>query len=724
MAYESQFLQIDFRISYLTCLGRTASKVQRVILCKDGCEGTRAFSHILFQMDRSLATLLRSLQSSQNADDAARLLPSATGLLSRLSNPLNITLLASQILANPLLYSKPVSLTHCRSVFSVFFTAALRFVETETSEKPQYDRSTLTRPAWTKAVIQGADDGSPRWRHTLLLGGLLLGFEGNGDVGLPSDLRKKIEIALTTATNLALQEKDGEDANNQHCVVFALNTVFPLLSDYNRAQVNYDLLLPELIESSYFSREGLEHGYWLGTIDADIRQVSRTKFNWNPKSPSAVRIQHIRSRILVTSLGPLSRLAAHSIQNIRDTNLLISTLSRLAEFSRNIALSWRQNKLSELEPSEEGDFLDDETRRTTFPELLQLLRNMMFSMVIALRAIAGSILTNSLLSSDSKAPTLAIQTLHILRDLYFISHRFGQHSSSQYTFVNYTAIDILNQFPIQSEAFLTSIRPPESGRIPAHPLDRLNDLFFLNIAEHFTLVLRPEANTDLLINTAMPYVTTNGDRRLNELYEAAHSVLLAVFAAPQNGIISAQHIPFYVETLSLGFPSSLTPRQFRLAIKSLMRVSAPFTPVASAMPHLQEIVLDIIRSRVSNASETLIKPSDPTLTESAVQASEKSVLVMCIIENLSFLPAPLLPEWLAIAAEQIHRLNDPVQRAECQIHFWEVLSSGEMDVERAAICVAWWTTHGGRELVLYGEDISDQSFQMSGALKEQSTSRL
>lgn len=431
-------------------------------------------------------------------------------------------------------------------------------------------------------------------------------------------------------------------------------------------------------------------------------------------------MQQIRSKVLVASLGPLSRLVAHSIENVRNTSLLTSVLSRLAEFSRNVALSWRQNKLSEIEPSEEGHFLDEETRQTTFPELLQLLRNIMFSLVISLRALAGRILTDAVLSSDAKAPTLAIQTLHILRDLYFISHRFGQHSSSQYTFVNYTAIDILNQFPIQAEAFLSSIRPPEIGTIPAHPLDRLNDLFFLNIAEHFTLVLRPEANTDLLINTAMPYVTINGDQRLNELYEAAHSVLLAVFAAPQNGSISAQYIPFYVETLLESFPASLTPRQFRLAIKSLMQVSAPYTLVANAMPHLQEIVLDMVKYRITYASETLIPPSDPALTESAAHDSEKAVLVTSMIENLNFLPAQLLPEWLVIAAEQVHKLKDPLQRDECQRRFWEVLSSGEMDVERAAICVAWWTSRGGREIVLYGDEMSDPPFQMSGALKEES----
>ncbi|KAK5079106.1 hypothetical protein LTR64_002473 [Lithohypha guttulata] len=671
-------------------------------------------------MDRSLATLLRSLQTSQHTDDAARLLPSATGLLSRLSNPLNVTLLASQLLANDLLYSNPIDLQSCRSVLSVFYTAALRLIEDQKNEQAQHSRSNLSQVEWTKAAIQGADNKSPRWRHLLLLGGLLLALDAQGHPDLPRDLRKKVEAALITATNLALQEKERSHANSQLCLVFVLNTVFPLLSDQQRASIQYDLLLPELVESAYFSREGLEHGYWLGTIDVDVVQVSRTQFHWDANSGSAQRIQAIKSRVLVNSLGPLSRLIAHSIENACDSGLLVAVLARLAEFSRNISLSWRQNKLSEVELSEEGDFLDNETRRTTLPELLQLLRNTMFSIIICLRAITGRIILDTVLSSDLKAPTLAVQTLHILRDFNFISHRFGQHSSSQYMFVNYTAIDILNQFPAQAESFLASIRSAEVGKIPAHPLDRLNDLFFLNISEHFTLTLRPEANRDLLISNALPYITAHGNRRLNEIYEAAHSLLLAVFAAPQNGAISSQYIPFYADTLLESFPSSLTPRQFKLAVKSLMQVAAPRASVAASLPQLQEIVLDVLRSRLPYAQETPLPLPDSSLAESDPTLSEKCVLLLAIIDNLSFLPVQILEEWLTVAAESLQSLKDMTQRSECQKRFWELLSGGEMDLERAAVCVAWWTNCGGRGLVLYGDELLDPHSQMSGALQIES----
>ena len=49
-------------------------------------------------------------------------------------------------------------------------------------------------------------------------------------------------------------------------------------------------------------------------------------------------------------------------------------------------------------------------------------------------------------------------------------------------------------------------------------------------------------------------------------------------------------------------------------------------------------------------------------------------------------------------------IHDSGMREHCIERFWEALSSGEMDVERAYYCVTWWSTKGGREMVLFGYD--------------------
>jgi len=648
--------------------------------------------------------------------DHCRLLPSATSLLSMLSNPLNITLLASHLLANDVLYSDPLDLGRCRQVFSVFYTAALRFIEDQQSPARESVRSSLHLSSWVRAVVQGADDKSPRWRHTLLIGAVLLALQSKGHEGLSADLRHKLEGALVTASNLALEQLNAAP-NGPLAVVFVLNHTFPILSGSHSARLNVNLLLPVLVDAAFFSREGLEHGYWLGLIDEDVRETKGKKFTWSSTSNSFCKVTEIKSRPFVSGLGALSRLISHSIDNVQDRALIVHVTDRIADFARNLAMSWRQNKLSEVEPVEEAQFLDPECLGRTLPVLLQLLRDSMFAIIITLRAILGRLLCDSLLAADGVAPGLATRCLRTLHDTHFISHRFGQTSTSQYIFVNFAAVDILNQYPAQAESFLSSIRPSEPGRVPAHPLDRLNDLFFLNTAEHFTLTLSSRVSEELLLNAAMPYVNPRGDDRLGEIYEAAHSVVLAVLAVPHNAEIAARHVPFYVETLLQSFPAPLTPRQFRLAIKSVVRIAAPPSPIAASMPLMQAIVLELLKERMDSAAEESLPPHPDVPVEAKTSSSEKAVLLLAIIDCLSFLPVPLLEEWLPMTAEQLRKIGNPAQRLLCQQRLWEVLSSGEMDVERAAVCVGWWNSRGGREHVLYGEPPDDPEFVMSGAIQ-------
>ena len=156
-----------------------------------------------------------------------------------------------------------------------------------------------------------------------------------------------------------------------------------------------------------------------------------------------------------------------------------------------------------------------------------------------------------------------MKSIHVLRNLFFVSSRIGQNSSSQYTFTLLAAVDILTQYPDIAENVLRSVQPAEIGQIPSHPLERCLDLFFLNFAEYFSLVLSPEANEELLISSASPYLASGGDPNLLEIFEAAHSVVLSVFAIPTNAKITAKHLPFYVDAL---FAVSVPLWGIRLAI--------------------------------------------------------------------------------------------------------------------------------------------------------------
>ncbi|KAJ5939411.1 hypothetical protein N7466_002545 [Penicillium verhagenii] len=660
--------------------------------------------------ERSLARLLRSLQSTSSFEDAAGLLPTATSFLSVLGNPLNLTLLASQLLSAPALWNHPVDLHACRKLLSVFNTAAIAVLQNDTTEEPRMPHGrnrSIEREAWVKAVVQGADDKSPRWRHIILLGGILLGFEGQNRQGLPWHIRTKLESALATASQLALEELDSEAGIDGHCVTMVLNYTFELLSDQQRQKINYDRLLPVMVRSTFLSSEGLEGGFFLGAIDEDVVEAPGKKFRWKADSMTFGYFSTISSRPLVSALGPLSRLISHAVENAQNPQLVAQTVDYIADFVRTLMVQWRQNKLSEVDVAEEKDFLDEESLQTTIPALWKVLRNCLYSVVIVLRAVLGRTINDPALAVHS-TPYLSMQSLHILRNLYFISSRTGQNGSSQQSFVFLAAIDILSQYPDLAENFLRSIKPSDLGQIPDHPVERCLDLFFLNVAEHFPLVLTPQANEELLLSAAFPYLAAGANSLLLEIFEAAHSVVLVVFAIPRNSELAAKHLPFYIENLFAVFPDNLSARQFRLAFKTVIQVTAPPSPLANSQPVLPSVLLEVVRDRALNASTTLITPtagnSSSSDMENGPPLSAQAVLTLALIDSLSFLRVDDLEDWLPLTAELINTITDRTMRHACVDRFWEALSMGEMDVDRAHCCVNWWSTQGGRELVLFGAE--------------------
>lgn len=261
-------------------------------------------------------------------------------------------------------------------------------------------RSGLAQEDWIRAVIKGADERSPRWRHLLLLGGVLLGSERQDPQAITVTLRRKLESAMTSALNLVLQEvREGSDLAI-NTLVLTTNYVFGLLSDTEKARINYDRLLPLVCWALFFSVDGLHFGYFLSTIDADIVEGSDQKFNWSSKSPSFDQIRRMAKSPLVSSLGSLSRLLAHCMEHVQDVGLLRALIGDVSAFSRSIGIQWRQNKLSEIDAHEEAVFLIDESLQNSLPVLWQTLKSCMFCIVIILRPLLGRVLQDGSISMN------------------------------------------------------------------------------------------------------------------------------------------------------------------------------------------------------------------------------------------------------------------------------------------------------------------------------------
>ncbi|TGO58828.1 hypothetical protein BOTNAR_0174g00190 [Botryotinia narcissicola] len=681
--------------------------------------------------DRLHTTVLRAYQGVPDPAQTDRILGTTTSLLTTLTNPLNVSLLTSHLLTAPAVWNNTDGLRICFRIISVFNTAAITVCKNEVesrNEHPPYDAyqprkgGGIGSDDWARSVIKGADERSPRWQHLLVIAGVLLGMENGGRHGLSSGLRSTLERALVTAANLALENPMRDGILAAESIVLALNHAFPLLSDGVCAGLNYDSLVMIMVRS-VTALEGYQDGIFLQYIDADVKQVPGDKFDWSSKSSSFIQLQKQASSPILSSMGPLSRLIAHAIENMTNPLLAIEIREHLLSFSGRLLEGWKRNKLSEIDPSEEAAFLTPETLQMTTPVLWKVLKSAMFATVVILQGLMGRTMLDPILSTRRLAPIGASETLIILGNIHFISSRLGSNSFSAYVFVNLSSIDILSNYPLESRELLRAIYPAQAGEIPNNPLQRNHDLFYLNTCEHLTDILSPPDNESLIISVAAPYLNPTAHPGFLEIFEAAHSAVLAVLSAPQNTKLTARFIPTYVDALFNSFPSNLSPRQFRYAFKSLIHITTPPTTLSTAEPMLAETLLEMLHHRATHAPTSPLPQSvymrdTASQQDSQTPLSEQAYLMLTLLDALPNLPLDTLQAWLPISADVLNSIEDNYMRERCKARFWEVLESGEMDVERSALCVGWWSTRGGRDQILFGRETQDVGPYMSGGLGE------
>ncbi|KAK0646174.1 hypothetical protein B0T16DRAFT_458123 [Cercophora newfieldiana] len=673
-------------------------------------------------IDRLLTSVLRLYQDVHDDARTEQIFSTTTTLLTNLSNPLNVSLLTSQLLAAPAVWSRGDGMRAYYRIISIYNTAAIHIQRRELEDaknKTPRPGGSLRTAAWAAAVIKGADNLSSRWKHVLVLSGILMGLEGGSRQSLSSGMRGTLERAVVTAANLALGGGGLHDAPAGP-LVMALNYAFPLLSESSRASLDCDGLVPAVTRAA-FGADGLQDGLFLSAIDLDVRQTGQ-RFMWPDSSPTFHLLRQLEQRPLVSGLGPLSKLLGFAIQHARHTHVVLQAQDDMIVFTEKLLRHWQANKLSELEMSEEEVFLTPETLQSTWAVLWQLLKKIMYGVVAVLQPVVARSLLDYHMRSDIVAPIVATKSLTVLRNLYFISSRNGSDAFQVYTFTYLTSLDTLARYADASAAFLRGICPASPSAIPPHPLHRTLDLFYLNVAEHLPLHLPPETCDALIVQPAIGYLTHAAplSPRMMELFEAAHSAVLSVLSCPHNAPITVDLVPFYAETLFSSFPSYISPRQFRVAFKTVMQVLSPPFPISASHPYLAETLLEMVRFRSSQASQAqLPRGRDEMQSETPQEpASEQSTLVLTLIDALPFLHLSIFEEWMTLTALAVGEIGDPTMREPAKRRFWEVLSSGEMDVERAAIGVAWWGTRGGREAVLYGTSrlVPPDRSLMSGAI--------
>lgn len=298
------------------------------------------------------------------------------------------------------------------------------------------------------------------------------------------------------------------------------------------------------------------------------------------------------------------------------------------------------------------------------------------------------------------------------------------------------------------------------GTIPSPLLLRTYDLFFLNTVEHIIPILPSPLIHNLLIPICTPYLSASRDPNLHDQFESAHSVMLAIIAAaptpssstsPTTTVDPATEVlPLYAGMIFSSFPGGLSRRQFRLAFSTLVKV-CEIPPGENRLQGRGEVVMNIGHQRAKEAPETPLieaagdggvtaataavaavaasataaastvsapnnsstSPSPPGTAGSATPSpphpnppppapapyTEKEIYILALIDSLPFLLPETLSRWLTPVAELVAKdVKDAAGKGRLRRRFCEVLTDGELDVDRAEVGVRWWS-EGGRQLV-------------------------
>jgi hypothetical protein len=158
-------------------------------------------------------------------------------------------------------------------------------------------------------------------------------------------------------------------------------------------QLNYEAMLPAVIRSIYFSREGFQSGYFLPAIDHDIVEVNG-RLSWPSRSNSFVELQQRSARPLFLSMSGLGKLAGSAIKEARDVRALFALLESIQRFSSTMASQWKTNRFSNIPMSEEPRMVDEESLKATVPVVWQILKTVLFTTTLILQELTSRVIQN------------------------------------------------------------------------------------------------------------------------------------------------------------------------------------------------------------------------------------------------------------------------------------------------------------------------------------------
>ncbi|EPS38297.1 hypothetical protein H072_8007 [Dactylellina haptotyla CBS 200.50] len=648
-----------------------------------------------------LTSVLQSLQAPAGRNTNIRTIVNNSAVtLSRLTNPLNVSLLTTQVLAAPVLWNGPDLLPACQAVFDIF--------RLSTQERARESSRAISLTDWIEAVINGADSRVPRWKHALASGGILAAFEAN-DARLPFTTRSNLEAHLLEVVNFHFEFLTS--GIETHSCVLAISNTYRVLTEDSKYLINYPALTGAILPAMFLSSEGYQTGDFLRQIDRGIPLPGKSS-----KLPAVApfSLKEFLARPFIMNMGGLAKLAAISMDSSADAETINGVLSVLATYSRSLVSIWLETQLSTLP---DNSVISYDPVQTNTAQLWHVLKASLFSAVVVLESVVRALLHSHQMSRNNEVSSFAGQIICILRDFFFITHRTNPAAFGTYQFVYHACIDMVMANPGQAENLAGQLAPIQTGTIPTHPATILRDLYFLNTLEYLVIACTPRFCTSIVSPSLTPYLANPSvNPLLREPFESAHSLMLAMVGCPQLVETSFKILPEYIESVFAAYPQFLSSRQFRLAISSLIKFTSPPTPLSGIKRDLPDVILEMLCARIEMADDKAPvaawrppnqeQQADMTPDGAAPAASqaeqegftERDACILALLDSLPFMEEPALMRWLEVSARIVGATVRGDSREILRGRFWDVIS-GELDVGRSQLAIPWWS-EGGRETVL------------------------
>ncbi|KAG8893809.1 hypothetical protein FRB99_001696, partial [Tulasnella sp. 403] len=424
----------------------------------------------------------------------------------------------------------------------------------------------------------------------------------------------------------------------------------------------------------------------------------------------SIYIQTLVDSPTFKSMSLISKLMARSIaglanqKNTRDDawRLMATMTSRLDRISRNIETHWASNPLAVSENEEKLATMVPSSSET-IKCLWQILKSFLFSTILVfqtiLRVITFEKVPKSLkLAPESHPHALVSSITSSFLHLSFVTSKLGggltSHGGgfSEQKRVFYTALDVISSDAWEMNLFMKRLagRLSDLSLPEGHPVREARTSFFLACAEQ----LMSGLNEGVIEYTVLPVTHShlfNPNHR--ETYEAAHSVILSIFAShakreatveatgasdedeESSGIAVAQKLaPFYADCLlqNVG-DTKLSSDQLCLAYASL---------VSSAVTVDQALAQYCINKLLSALQEASSNSTSEGITNTFHLRRTLVSLISALDSNLLH---GLLPE----VRQQVLRETDPPRRLKLkELAFKQVLEMVS-DAQRE-MAMKWW----------------------------------